>query len=145
MYFCAVGWLGYRTHNVESQVAAISNDYTNAMQLKVRYGILQERSQLKYAALDCWQVVAQELPVGITLQRSSFADGRELALNGSVDAADTQKLIDFYDALRKAKLNGQPMFDATPGSGEQLTYRQQGPTVAWNFALDLLHSEAEAK
>ena len=106
IYFCAVGWLGFQTQKVEGQVAAISNDYTNAVQLKARYGILKERSQLKYAALDCWQLVAQELPPGVALQRSSFVDGRKLTLNGSVDAADTQKLIDFYDALRKAKLNG---------------------------------------
>jgi hypothetical protein len=145
IYFCAVGWLGYKTGQVESQVAGISNDYTNAVQLKVRYGILKERSELKYAALDCWQMVAQELPPAITLQRSSFADGRKLGLSGEVDQADTQKLIDFYDALRKVKLKDQPMFDVSPDSGDQLTYRQRGNAVAWSFALELLHSEAEAK
>ena len=146
IYFCAVGWLGYRTHNVESQVAAISNDYTNAVQLKVRYGILKERSQLKYAALDCWQLVAQELPPAVTLMRSSFVDGRKLSLNGQVAAADTQKLIDFYDALRKVKHNDQPMFNATPDGSDQLTYRQQGGnTVVWSFALELLHTEAQAQ
>ncbi len=145
IYFCAVGWLGYRTHGVESQVAAISNNYTNAIQLKARLAVLQERSQLKYAALDCWQLVAQELPSVVTLMRSSFVDGRKLALNGQVNAADTQTLIDFYDKLRKAKHNDQPMFSATPESGDQLTYRSQGNTVVWNFALELLHTETEAK
>jgi hypothetical protein len=145
IYFCAVGWLGYRTHGVESRVAAISNNYTNAIQLKARLGVLQERSQLKYAALDCWQLVAQELPPVVTLQRSGFADGRKLSLSGQVDAAETQKLIDFYDALRKAKHNEQPMFSVSPDSGDQLTYRQQGDKVNWSFALELLHTEAEAK
>jgi hypothetical protein len=145
IYFCAVGWLGYRTRGVESQVAAVSGSYTNAIQLKARLGVLQERSQLKYAALDCWQLVAQELPPGVTLQRSGFVDGHKLALNGQVDAADTQKLIDFYDTLRKAKHNDQPMFNAGSDSGDQLSYRQQSDKVAWNFALELLHTEAGVK
>jgi len=145
IYFCAVGWLGHRTRGVEAQVAAISGSYTNAIQLKARLGVLQERSQLKYAALDCWQLVADELPPAVKLQRSSFADGRKLALNGQVDATDTQKLIDFYDALRKAKLKGQPMFIASSDSGDQLAYRQQGKMVAWSFALELRHTEADAK
>jgi hypothetical protein len=145
IYFCAVGYLGYRTRGVESQVAAISGSYTNAIQLKARLGVLQERSELKYAALDCWQLVAQELPPGVTLQRSSFVDGRKLALNGSVDAADTQKLTDFYDALRKVKLNNKPMFIVGSENGDQLSWRVQGNTAAWNFALELLHTEAEAK
>ena len=145
VYFCAVGWLGYQTHQVEGRVAAISNDYTNAIQLKIRYGILKERSQLKYAALDCWQLVAQELPTSVTLQRFSFADGHKLGLSGQVAATDTQMLIDFYDALRKVKLNNQPVFNASPDSGDPLNTRQQpGGIVSWNFALERVHSEVEA-
>jgi hypothetical protein len=143
IYFSGVGYLSYRTGDVERQVAQISNDFTNSMQLTAQYKILQERSQLKYAALDCWQLVAQELPPGITLQRSSFADGLRLSLSGQVPSADTQKVIDFYDALRKAKLNGQPMFNPNPSQGDQLVYHQQGGNmVAWNFGLELLHTEA---
>ena len=130
---------------MESSVAAISNTYTNAIQLKARLGVLQQRSQLKYAALDCWQLVAQDLPSALTLLRSSFVDGHKLALNGQVDAADTLKLSDFYDALRKAKHNDQAMFDTSPGMGDPLAYRQQGDKVVWNFGLELLHVEAEAK
>ena len=37
IYFCAVGWVGYQARGVEGQVAAISNDYTNAIQLKARW------------------------------------------------------------------------------------------------------------
>jgi hypothetical protein len=100
---------------------------------------------LKYAALDCWQLVAQEMPQGISLQRSSFADGRKLSLSGQAGSDDVQKIYDFYDALRKAKLNGQPMFDASPGSGEQPNSRLQGSSLSWNFALELLRSEEEPR
>jgi hypothetical protein len=145
IYFCAVGWIGYQARNVEGDVAKISNSYTNAIQLKARLAVLQERSQLKYAALDCWQLVAQELPPSITLQRSSFVDGRKLSLSGQVDKADTQKLIDFYDALRKAKHNDQPMFNSTPDAGDQLAFRAQGDKDSWSFSLQLLHTDTEAK
>ena len=143
IYFCAVGVLGFRTRGVEAQVAALSDRYTTALQLKARYDVLKERQLLKYAALDCWLLVAQELPAGLSLQRSSFADGHKMTLSGQVDASDTQRIIDFYDSLRKAKLNGQQLFDASPASGEQLVYRQTGSTVVWNFALELKHAEAD--
>ena len=145
IYFCCVAYLGYRTHGVEQQVVSLGGSYTNALQLKARFGVLQERSQLKYAALDCWQLVAQELTSGIELKRSSFADGRKLSLSGQVASSDTQKLLDFYDSLRKAKLNGQPMFNPNPGTGDQLVYRQQGGAMVWNFGLELQHGEAIGK
>ena len=64
-------------------MADISNDYTNAIQLKARAAVLKERQDLKYAALDCWKLVAERLPDGINLQRFSFADGKKLSLNGT--------------------------------------------------------------
>ena len=143
IYFCAAGWEGYRARGMEARVAAISNDYTNAIQLSARLGVLQERAQLKFAALDCWQLVAQELPAAVTLQRSSFVNGSKLMLSGQVPAGDTQKLIDFYDALRKAKVNNQPFFSTSSENGDQLSYRQQANMVAWNFSLNLAHVEAE--
>src|SRR5277367_2434421 len=54
IYFCATGLLGVQTRKVERQVAAISGDYTNAMELQAQYNVLKERQNLKYAALDCW-------------------------------------------------------------------------------------------
>ena len=146
IYFCAVGILGYRTHGVETQVAAISGSYTNALQLQARYGVLKERQQLKFAALDCWQTVAQALPSGINIQRFSFVDGKKLSLSGNCTPGQINLITEkdqFYDGVRKAKLNGQPVFNQNPGSGDQLVYRQQGSTVAWNFGLELLHMEAK--
>jgi hypothetical protein len=138
IYFCAVGWLGYRTHGVETQVAALSGTYTNAMQLKARYDVLKERSQLKYAALDSWQLVAQELPPAITLQRFSFADGQRLTLGGTVPQDQVNSLFDFNTALKK-----QPVFD--PLKGETVNPRFSGSVGTWSLSLELLHTEAEEK
>ncbi len=89
----------------------MSGSYTNALQLKARYDVLKERQDLKYAALDCWKLVAEQLPDGVSLQRFSFADGQKLSLNGTAPAGSNCPNHCFHDALRKAKLNGQPMFD----------------------------------
>jgi hypothetical protein len=146
IYFCATGLLAVQTHKVEQAVADISGSYTNAIQLKARYGVLKERQELKYAALDCWKVIAEQLPEGISLQRFSFAGGSKLSLNGTCEPGQIGLITEkggFYDSVRKAKLNGQPMFSPDPNNGEQLIYRQYGNKVTWNFGLELQRTEAE--
>ena len=53
--------------------------------------ILSERQQLKYAALDCWKMVAEQLPPNLTLQRFSFDERTKTSLSGSTaeDQMDT--------------------------------------------------------
>jgi hypothetical protein len=140
IYFCATFLVGIQTGKVEQQVAAISNDYTNALQLKARYNVLVKRQNLKFAALDCWKIVAEQLPDGISLQRFSFANGQKLTLSGSATSDQVSKLFDFNSGMQKAVLDGQPMFST--GGGEPLLYRTAANgTVTWNFALALQHTE----
>ncbi len=143
VYFCATAVLGFETHKVEGEVAKISGSYTNAMQLKAQFSVLKEREQLKYAALDCWQWVAQELPPGISLQRFSFADGQRLTLNGTAPQDQINTLFDFNTALKKKQVNGQFVFDQQ--KGDSVNPRLNGNIETWNFSLDLLHSEAAPK
>jgi hypothetical protein len=143
IYFCATAVLGFQTGKVEQQVAASSGSYTNALQLKARYDVLKERQDLKYAALDCWRLVADQLPEGISLQRFSFGDGHNLTLAGTVTSEQITPITDFYDALRKAQLNGRPMFK--PTGGEELSYRQNGNQVSWNFSLELGHASEDER
>jgi hypothetical protein len=141
VYFCATFLKGIQTHKVEQQVAAISGDYTNALQLQARFKVLKERQDLKFAALDCWKLIAVQLPEGITLQRFSFADGQELHLSGTAGQEQIIQAENFSDALRKAKLDGQPMFD--PLAGDPFTYRSAGGGASWNFSLVLQNSMGE--
>jgi hypothetical protein len=143
IYFCMATWVGYQARGVESQVAALGGSYTNAISMKARLAVLQERSQLKFAALKCWQMVAENLPASVLLQRSSFVDGSKLSLSGQVNEEDTQKLIDFYDTLRKVKnpdQPDQPFFT----EGDPLSYHQINKSVAWSFSLQLAHVEEES-
>ena len=139
IYFCATFFLGLQTHKVEQQVAGMGGTYTNALQLKARYGVLKQREELKYAALDCWKLVAENLPEGIGLQRFSFGDGQTLTLSGTAGDDQANTLLDFNATMQKATLNGQPMFD--PKGGETVHPRKVPGGLAWSFTLQLLHSE----
>jgi hypothetical protein len=141
VYFCATGLVGYQTGKVEAQVAAISGNYTNTLQLKARYNVLKERQDLKFAALDSWKLVAEQLPADVSLERFSFADGKKLSLSGTAAPDQIAPITDFSDALRKTKLNGQPMFD--PLGGDPFQWRQNDNTVTWNFSLLLKRTEEE--
>ncbi|HSY10284.1 MAG TPA: hypothetical protein VK840_05150 [Candidatus Dormibacteraeota bacterium] len=143
VYFCATGLVGYQTDKIEAQANAISGSYTNALQLKARYDVLKERQDLKFAALDSWRLVAEQLPDGVSLARLSFADGKKLSLNGTATQDQITPVSNFSDALRKAKLNGQPMFD--PLGGDPFGWRQNGNTVTWSFGLLLAHTEEDSQ
>jgi hypothetical protein len=135
-----VGVLSYRTQGVERQVAALSGSYTNALLLKARYDVLKERQELKYAALDCWKIVAEQLPPNITLQRFSFADGKKLSLSGTAASDQVNTLFDFNTAMQKVTTNGRPMFNAQ--GGEPVNPRQTGNNaVTWSFTLQLQNAE----
>jgi hypothetical protein len=141
IYFCATGVLGYQTGKLEQQVKAISGSYTNTLQLKAKCDVLQERQDLKFAALDCWKLVSENLPAGISLQRFSFGDGHKLGLSGMVTPDQITPITDFYDKLRKSELNGKPMFNLS--GGEPINYHQNGNQVSWNFSLELQRVEVE--
>jgi len=141
-YFAATRVLEYKTTQVEGQVAALADSYTNVLELKARYTLLQQRQQLKYAALDCWKIAAENLPAGLTLQRSSFS-GQTLTLNGACSEDQLPLISDpgkFYDVVRQAKLNDQNMFEAV--APEPLIWNRSGNSVNWRFTLQLKNAEA---
>mgnify|MGYP001156511852 FL=1 len=141
IYFVALGVASYQTTRVENQLAALGPTYTNALQLKARYQVLKDRQELKYAALDCWNVTAQLMPTSIMLESLNFSDGKRLTLRGTAPSDQVAQLIEFEPAMRKAVVNGQPFFH--PTKGENLNY-QANPaagTVTWNFSLELKRVE----
>lgn len=136
-YFCMVQLRTYQYEKVQQQVNSLADTYTSAMQLRARYGVLQQRENLKFAALDCWKLVADNLPQGLTLQRFGFGEGRTLSLYGTTTADQIESLFNFNNALQKAQLDGKPVF--LPG--EPLAYHQYQNNVDWNFSLNLKQAE----
>jgi len=139
IYLCATNLLAYRVRQVEGQVTALSGNYTNALLLKARCQLLNDRQEFKYAALDCWKLVADQLPPDVILQRFAFTDG-QLALNGTVPVEQSRQVTDFNDAMRKAKLNDQSVFDSS--GGDTLSSHTMNGIVNWNFSLQLKRVEA---
>lgn len=142
IYLAAVSVQDYRVGAVEAQVEGLSEDYTNALQLKARFQVLKTREELKFAALDCWKVTAELLPETLTLESFGFSDGRKLALSGTAPADSVGDVNKFYGDIRKATVNNQPMFDFN--KGQQLSTRVgPGGLVNWNFGLELKRTEAD--
>jgi hypothetical protein len=142
IYALALAGKYMQTQTAENHVADISNNYTNASQLKARYQVLKDRQDLKYAALDCWKAVADMMPNEITLDAFNFRDGRKLTLNGTAPGGQNQAVVDFTDALRKTTFKDQALFDTT--KGEQLNYQLiSGGTLSWSFGLELKRAEVQ--
>lgn len=144
IYFAVLGVQDYRVSKVEAHVASLGPTYTNALQLRERSLILKTREELKFAALDCWKVTAELLPETITLDGFAFSDGRKLSLNGTAPGEAVNDITEkFYKEIRKATLNGQPMFDLTKGQELSTRLGPGGTVVNWNFTLELKRTEGE--
>ena len=130
-----------RTESVEKKVAALSNTYTNATELKARYDVLMDRQALKFAALDCWKAVADNLPDALTLEQFSFSDGRKMSLNGNAPSGQDNEVLTFYRQIRKVVKDGQLMFDVNAGETLRST-TTPGGQLAWGFTLELKRVEA---
>lgn len=142
IYFAATNVLGYKTRAVEQQVRQMGGSYTNVLELKARYGVLKEREQLKFAALDCWKIVAEKLPETITLQRFSFSGGQKLFLSGTTTPDQIETLLDFNSAMQKATTpDGKPMF--TMKGSVPVSPSTRGNVVSWSFTLQLANVEPE--
>ena len=95
---------------------------------------------MKFAALDCWKVVAELLPDGVTLDGYNFSDGRKLTLSGSAPVDQTKQLLDFDADIRKVTSNGQLLFDSN--AGDHVTWDVRGNVANWHCVLELKRSEA---
>lgn len=138
-YMIGLGYAGWRTDGVVNQAAAKAYSYTNAMSLKTRYGVLKDRQDLKYAALDCWDATAKNLPANVKLDNLIFSEGKRLSLRGTAPTDQVQQLFNFERDLRQLSKDGQPLFD--PNKGESLQWRVQGSSASWSLGLELNRSE----
>jgi hypothetical protein len=142
------GWTGVRVvqrNLVQSQVAKISANYANAMQLKARVQVLQEQVNLKFAALDCWLAAAKELPADLTLTDLSLQQGRTLTLRGTVPVDMISQVGDYNEALRKATVgstNGPLLFSAMQEPNIPSTITGQR-LKTWNFNCELRRTEIQ--
>jgi len=142
VYGVALGFATFRTRGVEKQAAALGAQYTNTIQLKARYQVLKDRQELKFAALECWNLTARYLPDSATLETLNFVDGKKLALSGTSPIDARNDVFQFEGDLRKATAtNGDLIFD--PTKGEHVSGGAQSGNFKWNFTLELKRVEVE--
>jgi hypothetical protein len=143
IYLLCVTVFTVRTDAVEKQVTELGPTYTNVIQLRERLRVLKDRSELKFAALDCWRTVAENLPETLAIDNFGFSDGKKLVLNGTAPTDAIQQIYDFDKAMRRAVLtNNEPLFDAL--KGDYPTYQSaQGGNVRWALSLELKRTDVQ--
>lgn len=142
IYFAVLQIQDYRTDQVTTQVAGLSHNYTNTLQLKAQLDLLLDREALKFASLDCWRKTAELLPEGVTLISFEFRNGKTMVLNGKAPADQRSVIPDFNEALRKTTtLDGKPMFETVTPPAEKLDAGNN--TISWNFNADLARATEE--
>ena len=142
IYFAWLQFALMGTSKVEQDAANLGPTYTNALQFKARLQILKDRQDLKYAALDCWKVVAELLPEGMQLEGFHFSDGKRLTINGTAPVGQEKQLLEFEKALRKAVVNNQPIFETFADPVDQMKWDPpRGNVEEWRCAFTLKRSE----
>jgi hypothetical protein len=139
IYFGVSEWANWRLDNVRTEISRSANSYTNALQLKEQVRVLQDQLDLQYAALDCYNAIAEFLPQGLMLDSMNFERGRRITIFGTAPADESPKVQEFNDALRKATAKGQPLFARVQAPSSNV----RGNQLAWNFWCEIKRTEAE--
>jgi hypothetical protein len=137
IYFVALTVFGHLTSRVEARAAVTSQNYTNSIQMTEMLGVLKQRETLKFAALECWEAVAETMPTGLTLDSLNFNDGKTLSLHGSAPTEQVTAVNDFFDALRKWKSGKELLFNSESADPPSTHVNPGGGSVVWSFELDL--------
>src|SRR5207302_2952260 len=95
IYFGVLLVMGWQKDGVVKQVKALSGSYTNAIKLKEKIDVLQGQLDLKYAALDAFKAVSENLPEGLFLTSFTFSKGKTVTLIGSAPADQSEVLTKF--------------------------------------------------
>lgn len=133
IYFGALQVLKFQRYRAESQVAGISQSYTNAMKMEARIRVLEDRKNLQFAALDCWKAVAELLPGEVSVDQIYFQRGKTFDLFGTVPQEHELDVTDFNSALRRVKVNGDLLFSEVSSPSSQI----RGTSVVWKFSCKL--------
>jgi hypothetical protein len=140
VYFGVLYGLSIHLDGARHDLAVISGSYTNALADKEQIRVLEDLRNFKYAALDCWKAVAENLPETVTLEDMYFSRDR-FDLRGTSTSEQTDDIATFNDALRHAQdaSHSGPLFSEV---GVPRTVTRVGKTD-WNFSCSLQNGEAQ--
>lgn len=142
IYFGSLEWRRHQVQQAESQALALSQVYTNTLQLKARSQILQDQAELRFASLDCWKITSDLLPAELTLNSFEFSRGRSVSLRGTAPVESQAKVTEFNSALAKVSLNGSPLFKKVNPASIAPSPGAAGSQLAqWSFTAELNRTE----
>jgi hypothetical protein len=127
-----------RLDTLRDDTRGMALQYTNTLQLKARVRVLQEQVALRFAALDCWNSVAEKLPETLTLTQLDFKNGRTLVLDGLTTDENRADITRFNSELRAVMIDGRPLFAEVRPATTQL----RGAQLTWRFEADIRREDS---
>ncbi len=136
-YFSALQVYKFKLGQVQQEVRTLKPQHTTTIQLKERVDILQEQANLKFAALESWKMISDQLPEELTITSLNFQKGKTVMLSGAVSQDNISKLTEYYGAVGRSLINGQPV-ELGPLSTPPARPNAAGtPTVYWSFVIQM--------
>ena len=138
-YFAALFEMKSKNESARTELAGLGAAYTNALGHDLQIKLLKDRQNLKYASLDCWKAVAENLPPDLTLDSFYFNRSR-LDLRGTGAPDQTEEIYLFHNGLRQAQdasHSGLLFSDVSAPN-----FQNPGAKMTWNFTCTLKNSEA---
>lgn len=139
LYFFGIEWANYEHTETETHLSSIAQSYTNTVQASQRIQILQNQMNLKYAALDTFRAVAEQLPEGVTLNNFSFQRGNQISVFGNAPQSEPGKVSDFVDKLRSAESEGRKLFNSV--RAPNISSQPGTQLNRWDFVCELANPE----
>jgi hypothetical protein len=143
-----VGVLGYmamltfreqRLEEEQVNLKGLALQYTNALALKAQVEVLEEQVNLRFAALDSWKAVADNLPEAMNLTTMNFVRGKTLRVDGTAEDSARAEVLKFNSELAKVKARDVFLFSKV--KAPRIDTRPGGK-VSWSFEADLNLTEA---
>jgi hypothetical protein len=139
-YFGMLYVFELKNNAVKKDLANMGPNYTNSIRDVEQIKILKDREVLKYAALDCWKSVAENLPDSMTVDDLYFQRGK-LELRGTVISENQEDVGSFNEALRTAT---DPNFhEVLFAEVSPPTIRLNGNKGEWSFNCTIKGGESQ--
>jgi hypothetical protein len=137
IYFGALYALKINLDKEKVIFARVNQANTEANKDRAQLQILEQRNELKFAALDCWKAVAVNLPEHLTIDTMYF-DRQKLELQGTAPSSDSDFVNTFNEALRHAPnpstTNKTLFVEVSPPN---ISINQNQSTAQWRFSCKL--------
>jgi hypothetical protein len=137
-YFAFLFEMQQKNDDAHHELAGLGASYTNALLDDMQIKLLTERQNLKYAALDCWKAIAENLPETLTLD-TFFFNRAKIDLGGTGNSEQPDDVYAFQDGLKRTTDATRTNLLFTNVNLNSL-HIQNGKT-AWSFTCNLKSTE----